>query len=55
MKVLVIFEYDDIHINQEGDVDLVIQNMSEECEIMATNLGADNCYIQEIYESEVSL
>ena len=46
MKVLVVFEFEDIDPNSEM-ADQIVNEITEECETMGIAFDASNCYIDD--------
>jgi hypothetical protein len=46
MRVIVIFEFDDIEPNS-SEADQIIEEMTEECETMRIAFDASNCWIDD--------
>jgi len=52
MRVIVVFEFEGVDPN--GDqADQIVNNIGESCEIMGTEFGATNCYIDDCKGDEL--
>jgi len=49
MKVLVVFEFENISDIESVEASAVVQSITESCETMQVGFDATNCWVQEVF------